>query len=505
MVSKNDINKEFIAIEHSDIYSYPSRNSFFRPSTVYPESLFPNDLSSEVNQVYEMVRNCFIRLGFDKEKIGLSSWNPLGHLIKPGQNVFIKPNLVYDRNLSGESIICVNTNPSLIAPIIDYVIIALGETAKKGHIVVGDAPMQECDFDKVVEQNGLRELISYYNKKGYPIKLVDCRCVTAKIRDGAWVFKDENTPNHVVSLDKASEFEKLTDNQLKRLRKGANDTKDLFDHHHRGVHEYAVSDYLLNCDVLINMPKPKCHKKGGVTISLKNIVGTCARKEFLPHHMEGDAETGRGDAYYKKNIYKALVADTRDKVYSAAWNHRKIAEFFWRKIRSFFITLEHKAGFDNIYDGMWAGNETIPKMVLDINKILYYSDKNGIMVDKPQRKQLIVADMVVAGEGNGPLAPLPKNAGLIAVAENCPVNFDECIATIMGADIHRIPTLRDARDISGKYNFANNELKEAIILSNNEQWNMKNWKDINEEYKLHFRPIESWKEAFPNSETIPNG
>ena len=487
---------EYIAIEETDSFEYPSMETMFRPGIRYPEYPFGNELSEKTNQVYDMVRNCFVRLGYDKQNIGTRNWNPLGHLIKPGQNVFIKPNLVYDKNLSGKGIACVNTNPSVLAPVIDYVILALGSTVREGHIIVGDAPMQECDFDKMVAENGLRSLIDYYNKKHVPVKLVDCRCMTAKIHEGAWTFIEQNAPYHIVSLGEDSEFEKLNDKQLARLRKGANDTRDLFSHHHRGIHEYAVSDYLLNCDVLINMPKPKLHKKAGVTISLKNLVGISAKKEYLPHHMEGDAETGRGDAYFEKNIFKSLVADTRDKVYTASWNNRKFAAFFWRTVRSFFMKLEHLVGFDGIYDGMWIGNETIPKMVLDLNKIELYADKEGRMCNEPQRKQLIVADMIVAGQGNGPLSPTPKNAGLIAVAENCPINFDECIATLMGADVHKIPTLRAAREITGKYNFVQNEGASALMLSSRREWNMKGYRDISKSDTLGFVPIDSWKEAF---------
>lgn len=493
---KEKLNKAFIAIEQTSSYGYPSKGNMFRPSVAYPEYPFSTDISDETNQVYDMVRNCFIRLGFDKENIGTEKWNPLGHLVKPGQNVFIKPNLVYDRNLSGDDIICVNTHPSVIAPIIDYVIIALGDSAREGHIVVGDAPMQESDFGKTVEENGLKKLIDYYNKNGIPVKLVDCRCVVAKIKNDLWTFIEQNAPYHIVSLNEWSEFEKLNNKQLKRLRKGASNIKDMHERHHKGVHEYAITDYLLKCDVFINVPKPKLHRRAGVTISLKNIVGTCARKEYLPHYMNGDAETGQGDAYYKRNIFKDLVADTRDKVYAASWNHRKFNALFWLKVRSIFIKLEHLAGFDNVYDGGWIGNETISKTLLDINKILLYADKNGNMCDKPQRKQLIIADMIVAGQGNGPLAPTPKNAGLIAVAENCPVNFDECIATLMGADIRKIPTLRSARKLTGKYNFFDSECKDALIISNNEKWDMKSCHEIDKTDTLGFVPIESWKEAF---------
>ena len=125
------------------------------------------------------------------------------------------------------------------------------------------------------------------------------------------------------------------------------------------------------------------------------------------------------------------------------------------------------------------------------------------MCNEPQRKQLIVADMIVAGQGNGPLSPTPKNAGLIAVAENCPINFDECIATLMGADVHKIPTLRAAREITGKYNFVQNEGTSALMLSGRHEWNMKGYRDISKSDTLGFVPIDSWKEAFYSEEQSP--
>lgn len=126
---------EYIAIEENTQYEYPSSEEAYRPSICYPEYPFGKELSETPNHVYDMVRNCLIRLEYDRQHIGMREWNPLGHLIQPGSNVLIKPNLVYDRNLSGEGMACVNTNPSVIAPIIDYVILALGDTAKEdGHI-----------------------------------------------------------------------------------------------------------------------------------------------------------------------------------------------------------------------------------------------------------------------------------------------------------------------------------------------------------------------------------
>ena len=45
------------------------------------------------------------------------------------------------------------------------------------------------------------------------------------------------------------------------------------------------------------MPKPKCHRKAGMTSALKNFVGANVRKEFLPHHTMGSIKEG-GDEYF---------------------------------------------------------------------------------------------------------------------------------------------------------------------------------------------------------------
>ena len=85
-----------------------------------------------------------------------------------------------------------------------------------------------------------------------------------------------------------------------------------------------------------------------------------------------------------------------------------------------------------------------------MNKILFYADKGGIMRDSVQRKYLIVADMIVSGQKEGPVAPSALNVGMIAAGTN-PVCFDEAIAALMGAKNDRIDTLRQARNTHGGY------------------------------------------------------
>ena len=123
-----------------------------------------------------------------------------------------------------------------------------------------------------------------------------------------------------------------------------------------------------------------------------------------------------------------------------------------------------KISGSNYSEGSWWGNNTICKTIADINKILYYADKKGNMQSEPQRKILITADMIVSGEKEGPLMPSPKNAGMIISGVN-PVCFDEAIATLMGFDINKIPTLKQIRKRNTKYRIVSSDIHPIFILT----------------------------------------
>jgi hypothetical protein len=53
---------------------------------------------------------------------------------------------------------------------------------------------------------------------------------------------------------------------------------------------------VLSADLVVNLPKLKTHKKTGVTLALKNLVGINGDKNWLPHHSQGSVEKG-GDEY----------------------------------------------------------------------------------------------------------------------------------------------------------------------------------------------------------------
>ena len=137
-----------------DLFPYPSVLPFC-PSEVYPELEGKISVGREQNRIYRLLRETMMNLGMDSERWGTVSWNPLGEIIQPGQHIVVKPNFVRHLHLGNGDYRAVVTHGSVIRAVLDYAGLALrGE----GDIVVGDAPVQSADFDKIIERIGLKEI-----------------------------------------------------------------------------------------------------------------------------------------------------------------------------------------------------------------------------------------------------------------------------------------------------------------------------------------------------------
>src|SRR5690348_15772521 len=75
----------------------------FHPPEAYPEYPFKDSGYDPQNTVYAAVRDMFYRLGLDAEHYGTPDWNPLGAIIKPGEKVVLKPNLVISEHELGQA------------------------------------------------------------------------------------------------------------------------------------------------------------------------------------------------------------------------------------------------------------------------------------------------------------------------------------------------------------------------------------------------------------------
>lgn len=462
---------------------YP-KNSNFRPSQIYPEYLFKQDISNEENFVYDAVRNAFRLLNMDAKHIDTADWNPLGEMISPGNTVLVKPNLVMHYNGSGEGEECLYTQPSVVAAVVDYICIALKNCGK---IIIADAPMQDCDFEKLIQNSGYDKLIEFYKEKGIDISLIDMRCVSSEIANGVYFARERKEKEGViVNLNKDSEFYNCG-LDYDKLRITNYDSEELKKHHNKECHEYNIAHELLKADVVINIPKPKCHRKAGVTGALKNMVGVNSRKEYLPHHTVGATVQG-GDEYLKRNIVQSTRSKLMD-LKNVATKRRWIKTAYLLRIIIKIFTILLKIFKEKYFEGSWYGNHTISKTVVDLNKIVLYADKNGVMKEVPQRKMFVLADMVISGEKEGPVYPSPKNVGCI-VAGFDPVAVDRVIIRLMGFDEKKIPLIQNALLSRDRYKFLINC---PLIVSNASVFDKKRLWEIMKRDSYCFKAPDGWQ------------
>ncbi|MBM3237343.1 DUF362 domain-containing protein [Candidatus Poribacteria bacterium] len=428
---------------------YP-RFSPFNPSECYPEYPFGAEyLSAEENLVYAGIRKVFELLELDKKNLGSKSWNPLGEVIQVGSKVLVKPNFVTHFHPRGESMDCMITHGSVLRALVDYIFIATGPSGK---ITILDVPLQSADFEKIVAHTGLNEIRQlYWETFHFSIDIIDARVKKVVLDDSGCIIKEfgaqgDQNGYQVVDLGTASELEKLADDFLK-FRVSDYQPENIPKHHQHGKHEYLIPRSLLEADVVVNVPKLKTHIKTGVTLSLKNMIGICGDKSWLPHHRVGPQAEG-GDEYPIGGQFKRFEGEIIQKL-------RRSNPFIWRTGRFLGKQLIHLLKFASrtrsntgdlachpmdINFGEWYGNDTIWRTVLDMNKILFYADQFGIMRSEPQRKYFCFVDGWIAGEGQGPLLPTPKNCGVFIGGFN-PIAVDLGCLEVMGFNWQSIPKI----------------------------------------------------------------
>ncbi|OPY27127.1 MAG: hypothetical protein A4E28_02147 [Methanocella sp. PtaU1.Bin125] len=457
------------------------REAPYHPPERYPEYPFP-DLCPG-NRVYPAVRELLFRLGLDRRHYGEPSWNPLGDVIRPGDHVFIKPNLVGHRNPAGGTE-CLITRGSVIRAIADYASIAL---QGKGRLTIGDSPQLETDFAEVVRITGIGEIAGYYRKQGLEVGVLNLMKVRGRLRKigGVEVKKLHGDPMgyRVVDLKSDSEhFDIIGD--CAKFRVADYDRHEMIRHHNKEKNEYCISASVLDADVVISVPKLKTHAKSGMTCALKNMIGINGAKDWLPHHRAGPAEAG-GDEYARSDLRKDLFARLKDSMSST---DRLPLILPMRAVSAAMILSRKAKPFRDPYlQGSWPGNDTLPRTIADINKIVMYADKGGIMRDTPQRKLFLLVDGIVAGEKEGPMSPEPKRCGVLAAGFN-PVAVDAVCSRIMGFDYLKIPFFRYALN-PRKYPLCDGEVEDIEIIADG----CDRLSDVYEAFNCALEPPESWK------------
>lgn len=484
-----EILKNRVAIYRAAKGTYPS-SAPYHPSERYPEYAFVQ-VSNEPNFAYEAVRGALRLAGLDADRFGTASWNPLTEIISAGDMVVIKPNMVRDFHEDVQrGTVALITHASVVRAVVDYVYIALG---RKGRVVIADSPQNDADWDALWREFYFDELLAFYKEAApeFVLDIYDVRKEAVISRNGV-VTKRYKRPGDplgytTINLGENSEFEAVPE-RFGKFYGSEYDVSQTNEHHQGARHEYNIANTFLRADVIINVPKLKTHKKSGITAWIKSVIGICGDKNWLPHHTQGTPGSG-GDQFaddsIKRKTERRLTAGVKSVVKRTGTAGALVGSVL-RRSGTYVFGDTNK---DAIRSGNWHGNDTIWRTVLDLHKCWIHSDKNGVLKSSPQRKFICIIDAVVAGEGNGPLAPDPKPAGVCVVGFD-PIATDTTCAVLMGFDPDKLPILTQAKTTK-RFSLESVAREEIEVASNVESWNGP-VTEITD--TLSFKPHFGWKD-----------
>ena len=254
------------------------------------------------------VREVLRLLQLDAANYGTPHWNPLGSLVPSGARIVLKPNFVMHFNQGGYGLECLLTHPSVVEAVLEYVALA-----RPSSVVLGDAPVQGCNFTKLRQALQLDSLVEKFRRRGMPLELIDFRRTLLPGRTpGGERAEGVRSEDHFVLFDLAGEslLEPIAEDSSK-FRVTMYNPELLHENHQIGRHRYLIAREIIEADLVINLPKLKSHKKSCVTGALKNLIGINGNKEFLPHHRKGGSETG-GDCYEGGSSLKLAAENLYD-------------------------------------------------------------------------------------------------------------------------------------------------------------------------------------------------
>lgn len=463
----------------------------FHPDQPYPEYGF-GSVSAGQNLAYSTVRECLRRAALDNDRYGTPDWNPLGRWISPGQTVLLKPNMVnqwHPRDPQGSEYVI--THGSIVRAAADYVWKALGG---RGCIVVADAPETYASYREVAAKMGLDAIRNFYRDHGLDFDLIDLREEEWVERDGVVVERRSvgGDPEGCVAFDLGDLSEFVGHGGGGRYYGADYDTSVVNWHHTDGRHEYLIASSAITCDVILSLPKLKTHRKAGITVSLKNLVGVNGEKNWLPHHTEGHPGNG-GDEHpapdAKHRAERRILPLIRWLSINAPvvgpWIHR----YARRAGRRIFGDTE-----EVIRGGNWWGNDTIWRMCLDLNKIILYGAPDGQLrpeVPSSRKPHLVLVDALLAGEGRGPTNPDPVSAALIVFGAH-PASVDAACARLIGFDPEKIPIVRQAFRCR-RYPITEWDWTDVRLVSNKAEWDDVLLHELPTDSVFHFEPHYGWK------------
>ncbi|MFA6436041.1 MAG: DUF362 domain-containing protein [Candidatus Gracilibacteria bacterium] len=504
------IYQDHVYIEHTRNAEYPKLP--FHPPQNYPE--WKEGEIDSSNQIYEAVRRMLSHFGLDKVHEGTAEWNPFKGLVSPGDKVMIKPNLVFHEHPMKNGVESMISHGSVIRPLVEYAWKAMDG---KGEITIGDVPLQTADWDSMMEDTGIKKMAHYLREeKGIHVKVLDLRLERAALNRFGVVYKRQHYHGDpkgyvTVNIGEDSMLMPVIDNKknftITDYPKGTVEK-----HHNEKVNEYLIPKTILESNIFINVPKLKTHKKAGVTLSMKNLIGINGDKSWIAHHREGSKDKN-GDEFpyiskidlFKFRLYVGLknnrlgvwiLIPMLAGIRLVAWVQRRVQKM--RKPQEKTNTIMQ---FESITEGSWYGNDTLWRVILDLNRILLYADEHGKIQSKPQRKHLSIIDGIWGGECNGPMHHIPKRADVL-IGGFSQVFVDVVATNLMGFDYNKIPQLKKALTMDYKFPIVPHGLAGMKVIENGHTKDFETWAKGE---TFSFLPPTSWEGHIEHDRWQTNG
>ena len=363
------------------------------------------------------------------------------------RRIVLKPNWVKHQEHAEFPIAALVTSTRLIDEVIQA---CLKKYPGLEKISVGDVPLQTCDWAALIVQTGVDKLIEKYRGSSGPVvQFLDLRRERWTPRDG-FMEMDTSHPGDPsgyaeIVIDHTSLLEEVSHN-ADSFRVSDYDPAETVSVHRKGVHRYLIAKTVLEADLFINLPKMKTHQKTGITGALKNLVGINGSKAHLVHHQLGFPSEGGDEFPEDVSRWIYWQARLRERFQKKSKVVFKVLKKGWELVKRMrgiktIGTKENLGGSFYVGSGSWYGNDSIWRMVYDLNMIILLAHADGGKLRaEPQRTVLSIMDGLVAGEGNGPLQPLPVNAGVLLASRN-PFLIDFTMAKLMGYDVRKIRLL----------------------------------------------------------------
>lgn len=401
------------------------------------------------------------------------------------KRIFVKPNMVIDPQKGEEqNWIATVTNPSLI----EAVLIVLKTKVKTPvEVIIGDAPMAASNHNKTLKLLRIHEIIQKYQSNDFQIQLIDIRewhwkyvanmCVSRKKLLG------DPKGNIKVNLAKNSAF---ADKDCKNYEAFDN-INPVCEFHNDNDNIYSISASVLEADMFINLPKLKTHRIAGMTCAMKNLVGINSNKNCVPHNTCGtEMEGGDSCPSNRSNAFdetKGIGGFAR----KILRKKNPVLNYCLVPIKIIYDQL--RPASQKIGWGMWYGNDTIWRSIIDLNRIVLYSDKKGYMQDSIQRKYICIADAIVSGEGEGPLHPIPKKTDVMLVSDN-PFAVDMAAAEMMGFDYMKIPFLYKQLNNNMRYPITSCKKEDEVVIEiDNREMSVRGMEKY---FEFKFLPTGGW-------------